>query len=222
MVSSSARVPRPTPRRPVADPEATRLDLTPWHQRMEVVQEDDATADEPTCRRPAVSHVALAPYRQRHPSELLERLSMPLGLDESILPHDKRASGPVELRIAIVRLVREVGRELRALQYVARSDGACIEILQRYLLLHAHDALRAGRDGRTMAPLVARYGVVFGEILVRRSGAEWSYLDGDNPALWRLTLPSGEEVYPVARVQRFVLMQNREQDLVAHFLEAVG
>jgi hypothetical protein len=70
--------------------------------------------------------------------------------------------------------------------------------------------------------MVARYGAVLGEILVQRLGAEWSYLEGDNPAAWRLKLPTGEELHPVARVHRFVMQRNREKDLVAFFLELVS
>lgn len=228
MVSMRAYVPRPGPSPYEADADATRLDLRPWHEAGGELPDEfhdesgSYIVEEPPVprRAPANSHVALAPYRPRAVSALLEELPLPHGLGESMLPASSRPAGRAQLRIAIVRLAREVGRELRAVQRrVARTDAACIEILQRLLLAYADGVVRGTSDPRGMAPMIARYGVVLGEILAHRIGAEWSYLEGDNPGAWRLTLPSGEDVYPVARVHRFLLQRNREQDLVGFFLE---
>lgn len=225
----TARVPRPGPAPYDAEADATRLDLRPWHEDDDpfheesgsYVVEEPPTQRAPAMRAPATSHVALAPYRPRGDSWVrLEELPLPCGLNEAMLPQSVRPKGHAQVRIAIVRLAREVGRELRTVhKRLVRTDAACVEVLQRLLLGQADAVVRGTTDPRMMAPMMARYGVVLGEIIAHRTGAEWTYLEGDNPANWRLTMPSGQEVFPVARVHRFLLQRNRELDLVGFFLE---
>ncbi|MGH7295298.1 MAG: hypothetical protein ACRELB_10205 [Polyangiaceae bacterium] len=159
------------------------------------------------------------PPAPRPASVALEDLRLPLGLSESMLAAGARPGGAAQVRIAIVRIARQTAAEYRLVSgRRLRTDPFSVELLQRHLLALASEVDRGAREPWTMPPMIARYGVVFGEIIARALDALWTHLDGDRPIAWRMMLPSGVEVYPVARVHRFLLERNHEQDLVGFFL----
>jgi hypothetical protein len=152
--------------------------------------------------------------------EIVESLSLPPGLREDMLPVGARPRDEEQVRIAIVRVARELGRDFRQNRgYVLRTDAAAVEVIQRHLLACASEAVAGRIDARTLAPEVARYGALFGEILARRLDASWVSLSGYQPGLWQMAVPPSTVLSPIARVHRFLLQRHREQDLVGYFLE---
>jgi hypothetical protein len=213
----------------VVDEDRTMFDTLPWHlsaaRRARPVLEDD---DSVTEIRPIVRDEApafpLALVRRRAPaprlSEVVETLSLPTGLREDMLEVGARPVDHDQVRIAIVRVARDVGREYRQKRgCVLRTDAAAVEILQRHLLTCATEVLAGRMDARTMAPELARHGALFGEILARRLGGTWVDLSGDQPGAWQMSIPPQTVLSPIGRVHRFLLQRNREQDLVGYFLD---
>jgi hypothetical protein len=223
------------------DEEHTTFDRVPWHLARKLrapqarADDDSITEVRPIVRaapRPVARVVAepvaeppafpLALVRRRGPrvSELVESLSLPTGLREDMLPQGARPRDHDQVRIAIVRVARELGREYRTRHgCLLRTDAAAIEALQRHLLARASEVLAGRMDARSLAPELARHGALFGEILARRLDATWIDLSGDQPGQWRMSVPPATPVQPIARVHRFLLQRNREQDLVGFFLD---
>jgi hypothetical protein len=202
-------------RAPHIEEDPTTFDLRPWHAANEDVAVDvDTDAEEITMVRP------------RWFPEAVERLSLPAALREEMLPVGEMPTSEAHMQIGIVRLVRALGHDYLA-RYGAslRTDAASIETMQRHLLAHAAEVLAGRMDIDTLAPEVVRHGALLGEILARRAGGVWVDLFGPMPAAWRMALPSGAEICPVARVQRFVLrraIEGKHDDLVALFEQVVA
>jgi hypothetical protein len=166
--------------------------------------------------RPAAGAVVVPAKRQ---SEAVEQLALPAGLREAMLKAGGSPRDPSQTRVAIVRVVRELGRDYR-LWYgtTLRTDAAAVEAMQRHLLRHAAE-IAAGRvDASTLGPEIVRHGALLGEIVARRAGGVWVDLAGVAPMLWHMGVPSGQVVCPVGRVHRFLLQGSREEDLVAFYL----
>ena len=167
------------------------------------------------------------PVRERMPTlrpearlaELVENLSLPPELSEDMLPKGALPIGEAQIRLAIVRVARELGREYRERGRVLRTDAAAVEAMQRHLCDCAEAVLAGHMDPRRLAPEIARHGALLGEILARRLDATWSNLTAGQPALWLMSVHPFTEVSPVARVHRYVLQRGREQDLVGWFLQ---
>lgn len=209
---------------PYVDEDPTRLDLHPWHDASGVREVDDVDIEDVTEIRPVPDPVksrALArPAPVRSAPVAIEALPLPAGLREEMLPQGARPRGATQVRIAIVRLARELARDYRiAYGCTLRTEPASIEHLQRHLLGHAAEVLSGRIDARTLAPELVRHGVVLGEILTYALGASWLDLSGDHPQAWQMMVPPGTVICPVTRVHRFLLQRNREQDLVGFFLE---
>jgi len=131
-----------------------------------------------------------------------------------------RPEGAAQIRIAIVRVVRTLGRDYRRHRScVLRTDAAAIEITQRQLIAFAMEASAGRMDARTLATEVARHGALLGEIVARRLGGDWTDVSGDHPGQWKMSVPAGDVFTPIGRVHRFVVQRNREQDLVGFFLD---
>ncbi len=231
------------------DEDRTMFDTLPWHlaaacrAARAASQDDDSITEVRPIVKPAprpvppvaVVHVEtpapppehsqaypLALVRRRGPrvSEVVETLSLPPGLREDMLDLGARPLDHDQVRIAIIRVARELGREYRQQRgCLLRTDPAAIELLQRHLLSCGAEVLAGRMDARTLAPELARHGALFGEILARRLGATWVDLSGDQPGEWQMSVPPTTVVSPIARVHRFLLQRNREQDLVGYFLD---
>lgn len=201
----------------IVDEDHTMFDTLPWHLRP-VLRSVPRPSPAPV--EPPPFPLALVRRRVPRVSELVESLPLPAGLREDMLPVGARPRGPEQVRIAIIRVARELGRDYRLHRgCLLRTDAAAIEILQRHLLGCASGVLAGRMDARSLAPEVARHGALFGEILARRLGATWADLSGDQPGEWRMSVPPSTVVNPIARVHRFLLVRNREQDLVGFFLD---
>jgi hypothetical protein len=209
---------------PYVDNDPTRLDLTPWHDDASGVHEVDVDeVEEVTTIRwvpELVASCALAQPAAPRPPVPIEALPLPEGLHEGMLREGARPVGPVQVRVAIVRLARDLACYYRtAYGCTLHTDGASIGHMQQHLLAYAREALAGRMDARTLAPELLRHGVVLGEILARALGAAWLDLSCDHAGAWQLMVPPGTVVCPVARVHRFFLQRNREQDLVGFFHE---
>jgi hypothetical protein len=223
-VSAGGAVPAPvlrthaamSPARRAHDADATCLDLRPWHQESGAFEIDDAPP-----RGRATSAIFPTEHRPRRlVSEPLENLTLPPDLHDAMLPAGTQSRTLPQLRIAIVRLARELAREYRgAFGRLLRTDPASIEVMQRRLLAHAEGVLRGAEDPRSLLPMIGRHGVVLGEIFARTLEGEWTRLAGDDPGTWCVRVASGAEVYPVALVHAFVLERSRAKDLVGSFLD---
>jgi hypothetical protein len=212
--------------------EPTTVDRIPWHQGAEdttgvrVIPRPSPPRPPP---RPATRATpppepprseAIVRWSEPCLVEDVESLSLPLHLREDMLPVGARPEGAAELRIAIVRVVRELGRDYRRHRgRVLRTDAAAIEVAQRHLVDFATEAAAGRMDPRLLATEVARHGALLGEIVARRLGADWVDVSGDHPGLWKMSVPPGTVFTPIGRVHRFIVQRNREQDLVGFFLD---
>jgi hypothetical protein len=131
-----------------------------------------------------------------------------------------RPEGAAQVRIAIIRVVRTLGRDYRLHRgCVLRTDAAAIELAQRQLMGFAAEVAAGRMDARVLATEVARHGALLGEIVARRLGGDWIDVAGDQPGLWRMGVPPRTVFTPIERVHRFLVQRNREQDLVGFFLD---
>jgi hypothetical protein len=205
-------------RAPHLDEDRTTFELRPWHvanEDVEIPVDVDVDAEED-----------VTVVRPRWFPEAVERLSLPSTLREDMLPAGETPGSEVEMQIGIVRLVRALGRDYLAWYGASlRTDAASVERMQRHLLALATEVLAGRRDVETLAPEVVRHGALLGEILARRAGGVWVDLFGPMPGAWRMAFPSGAEICPVARVQRFVMrraIEGKHDDLVALFEQVVA
>jgi hypothetical protein len=207
--------------------EPTRFERVPWHaealrqKTYGAASEDTATfvAPRPARRMRLVRVSPPSPTARPEPpvAELVENLSVPPDLDEEAFPPGAMPRSEEQVRIDIIRVARDLGREYGRRGCVLRVDAAGVETMQRHLCDCA-DAVLAGRlDPRVLAPQLVRHGAVLGEILARYLGAQWSNLTAPQPAQWQMTVPPHTQVSPVARVHRFLLERGREQDLIGFF-----
>jgi hypothetical protein len=199
---------------PYVDQDPTHMDARPWHDRPRVSELD---ADIPIDVDVEVdAEVAVTT------PVAIEALPLPVGLRESMLPRGARPVGSMQVRIALVRLAREVAREYRvAYGCTLRTDAVSIERLQLHLLARSIEVLAGGVDARAMTPEIVRHGVVLGEILRYSLGATWLDLSGDDPGTWELLVYPRAVVCPVARVQQFLLQRSPGPDLATFFRELV-
>jgi hypothetical protein len=197
------------------DEDPTCLDLEPWHEASGVHEVEEPTAIFRS-KPPAPLRALARPQRLHEP---IESLSLPGGLVESMLPPGARPVGDQQMRIAMVRLARDLGRDYA--RWYGRSlatNVESIERMQRHLLGYAGEVLAGRMEARSLAPELVRHGVLLGEILARVLGGEWLDVSGDQPASWRMMVPPSRVVSPVARVHQFLIERNRGEDLVEFFL----
>jgi hypothetical protein len=153
-------------------------------------------------------------------SEDVETLSLPYPLREDMLPVGARPEGAAQTRIAIIRVVRTLGHDYRRhRKCLLRTDVAAIETTQRQLLGLATEVAQGRLDPRALATEVARHGALLGEIVARRLGGVWTDVSGDHPERWSMSVSPCTVFAPIARVHRFLVQRNREQDLVGFFLD---
>jgi hypothetical protein len=234
---SNMAMPQRIPRRPHhVDSDPTVRDLDPWHGRRRDVpiHVEELTGMRPLPAPPVAGALVAVPRSApptpaqalalrpapRRLSETVELLSLPAGLREDMLPVGQPPRDAAQVRIAIVRMVRELGRDYRRWYGCAlRTDAAAIERMQRHLVGHGAEVLAGRMDARSLAPEVVRHGALLGEILARRAGAVWIDVSGEQPALWQMVVPPDVVVSPIGQVHRFLLQGNREQDLVAFYFD---
>jgi hypothetical protein len=160
------------------------------------------------------------PTRAPPPDELAEHLSLPEEAGPELVILDGRPATPLEARIQMTRLARQLGLDYRLKRGILlRADIAGIEAMQAHLLDSFPDrVLRTPED----ALEVRRHGALLSEILVRHLGAEWIDVASDEIGYWAMHVPPDVRVWPFARVARLITVGHRERDLVSTFLELRG
>ncbi len=155
--------------------------------------------------------------------EDLESLSLPAPLREDMLAQGARPQGEAQVRIAIIRVVRELGRDYRVQRgRVLRTDAMAIEAAQRQLTTFSADVEAGRMNPRALSTEIARHGALFGEIVVRRLGGDWLDVSAEDPGLWTMSVPPCSVFAPIGRVQRYLVAQSREQDLVGFYIALDG
>lgn len=149
--------------------------------------------------------------------EVAEHLSLPAGSprDARLLP--TRPTTPLEARVQMTFLARDLGRAYRETQGVElRTDIEGLEAMQAHLRGAFPDhTIRTAEDARE----IERHGALLSEILVRRLGAEWADITHGEMGYWAMTIPPDIRVWPFGRIARLIANGHRERDLVSTFLE---
>jgi hypothetical protein len=209
----------PLSRRAPIDADATSVDLRPWHSPGNVLDHlsvdvafdldegGDASGVRPLPRVP----------------ESIEHLSLPSHLREDMLLAGEMPRDEAGMRIGIVRLVRELGRDyLRWYGCSLQTDLAAIDTMQRHLLGLASEVIAGRIDAMSLSSEVVRHGALLGELLARRAGGVWGPLLGRTPGAWPMSFSSGDVVCPIGRVHRLVLGGGKEESLVALFVQVAS
>jgi hypothetical protein len=165
---------------------------------------------------PRVARAAAGPSRP----EIIETLSLPPGLDESILEPGATPRTPDEARVAMTRLARELARDYR-LWYgtTLKTDVIAVDAMQGHLRRRFAEGALDEKHARQLRVELTRHGAMLSEILARRLCAEWTDLESQEPGHWAMSVPPGVLVWPIGRVYRFFRQGHREADLVAFYME---
>jgi hypothetical protein len=153
----------------------------------------------------------------RYNGELVESLALPLGTRESILGLNELPTTPVQARVAMTRLARDLARDYR-LWYAKtlRCNVMAVEAMQQHLATRYANAPIAD-------PVVAwelrRHGALLSEIIARALDGDWTDIAPSEPGYWAMLVPPGTRTWPIGRVYRFVSLGNSERDLVSYYLD---
>lgn len=168
---------------------------------------------------PPTAALAKAPAAPGRP-EIVETLPLPAGLTEDLLPAGVVPSDTAQVRVAMTRLARQLGRDYR-LTYgtTLKTDLVAIDAMQRHIRRRFADAPLDDKHARQLQVELTRHGALMSEILARILGARWTDLSSEEPGHWAMAVPPGVTVWPIGRVYRFYGQGQREADLVAFFME---
>jgi hypothetical protein len=153
----------------------------------------------------------------RYEPELVESLSLPAGATEATLGTNDLPRTPVEARVTMTRLSRDLARDYR-LWYgkSLRCNVLAVDAMQQHL---AHRFAGAPISDAGVAWELRRHGALVSEIFARGLGGVWVDIGPSEPGYWAMLLPAGLRVLPIGRVYRFVALGNREKDLVSYYLD---
>jgi hypothetical protein len=153
----------------------------------------------------------------RYDPEVVEGLALPAGSSERDLGPSDVVSTPLQARIAMTRLARDLGRDYR--QWYGRTlrcDVHAVDTMQQHLLSRY---LGASPDNPEVMYELRRHGALFSEILARALGGVWMDVASSEPGYWVMIIPPSVRTCPIGRVIRFVALGRQERDLVSQFLE---
>jgi hypothetical protein len=196
------------------------------HAAVVVVPATPAVFVEPAPQPARIVAPSTSSPRRYVRAEVVESLSLPEGLDDAMLPPGTLPTDVVQVRIAMTRLAREVGRDYRQLYgTVLKTDVLAIDAMQRHLRARSPGEAQV----RELEMDLLRHGALLSEILARRLGAEWVDLGAAHPAEWSMVLATEEgsgrgtspdpRFCPIGRVYRFFRHGHHESDLVAFYLD---
>jgi hypothetical protein len=153
----------------------------------------------------------------RYDPELVESLSLPAGATEASLGTKDLPKTPVEARVTMTRLSRDLARDYR-LWYgkSLRCNVLAVDAMQQHL---AHRFAGAPISDAGVAWELRRHGALLSEILARGFGGAWVDIGPSEPGYWAMLLSGGLRVLPIGRVYRFVALGHREKDLVSYYLD---
>jgi hypothetical protein len=174
-------------------------------------------APSPAAAPPAATPPAAMPPGAPYISELVESLALPIGASESGLGVNDRPLTPMQARIAMTRLARDLARDYR-LWYgrTLRCDVIAIDGIQQHL---SHRFAGASLADESVAWELQRHGALVSEILARKFGGAWVDVGPSEPGYWAMLVPPGRRTHPIGRVYRFVALGHRERDLVSYFID---
>jgi hypothetical protein len=165
---------------------------------------------------PRTAPPPLGPMR----SEIVETLPLPDGAREEMLPVGAFPRNALEMRIAMTRFSREVGRDYRLFYGTTlKTDLLAIDSMQRHLARRFADGTIDEKHARLLEAELTRHGALLSEILARSLGAEWVDVSSDQPGHWAMMLGSDLRIWPIGRVYRFFRQGHRESDLVAFYID---
>jgi hypothetical protein len=156
----------------------------------------------------------------RYEPELVESLALPFGTTEASLGLDVLPTTPLEARIALTRLAREVARDYRlAYGKTLRCNVLAVDAMQQHL---AHRFQGAQISDPGVAWELRRHGALLSEIVSRALGGAWVDVGPSEPGYWAMLVPPSTRTWPIGRVYRFVALGHRERDLVSYYLDLEG
>jgi len=208
-VSPSPPPPRPSPRPPEprrsAPPEAPpRPAPSAAPQQARPSQAPDA----PSRPRPAA---------RSYDPELIESLSLPPGASEVMLGVNDLPTKPLEARIALTRLARDLARDYRlAYGKTLRCDVGAVDAMQQHI---AHRFHGASISDPGIAWELRRHGALLSEIIARALGGVWVDIAPSEPGYWAMLLPPATRTWPVGRIYRFVALGQHQRNLVSYYLD---
>jgi hypothetical protein len=149
--------------------------------------------------------------------ELVESLALPMGASESALGVNELPTNPLQARVAMTRLARDLARDYR-LWYAKtlRCDVMAVESMQQHL---ANRFAGAPIAEPAVAWELRRHGALLSEIAARSLGGDWVDVGPTEPGYWAMQIPPATRTWPIGRVYRYVSLGNRERDLVSYFLD---
>jgi hypothetical protein len=157
------------------------------------------------------------PVAIRYDPELVESLALPMGASESQLGTSELPRTPLQARIAMTRLSRDLGRDYR-LWYgkTLRCNILAIDAMQQHL---THRFGGAPISDPAVSYELRRHGALLSEILVRALGAGWVDIGPSEPGYWAMLVPPATRTWPIGRLYRFVALGHHERDLVSYYLD---
>jgi hypothetical protein len=152
--------------------------------------------------------------------ELVEKLPLPDGASEEMLEVGTIPNTPLQARIAMTRLARELGRYYRRRYHTAlKTNVVAIEAMQRHLRSLFARVPSDPKGVRRLKVELLQHGALLSEIVARSLGADWLDVSPSELSSWTMALPTGQPVWPIGRVYRFFRQGHRESDLVSFYLE---
>jgi hypothetical protein len=170
---------------------------------------------------PTRALVVKARFRPGRP-QIVESLPLPPGLSEDLLPEGDAPRSPTQVRLAMIREARSLGRDYRIWYGTTlMTNAVAIEAMQRHLRRRFEQGAKKGdsKGAKKLEAELARHGALLSEILARGLGAEWVDVSHAQPGHWTMVVPPLLHVWPIGRVYRFFRQGHREADLVAFYLE---
>jgi hypothetical protein len=149
--------------------------------------------------------------------ELVETLALPFGASESTLGYNDLPRTPLQARIALTRLSRDLARDYRlAYGKTLRCNVLAIDAMQQHLM---HRFAGAALSDHGVTWELRRHGALVSEILARALGGTWVDIGPSEPGYWSMSVYPSIVTFPIGRVYRFVALGHRERDLVGYYLE---
>ncbi len=216
---SSPRPPRPSrppSTRPVAPP-ATPRPPAPSPPAPPPAPPPSAAPRPPTTHPPEPqARPRPAAAARRYEPELVESLSLPFGASESTLGVNDLPVTPLQARIALTRLARDLARDYRlAYGKTLRCNVLAVDAMQQHMAHRFHGAPIADPS---VAWELRRHGALLSEIIARAIGGTWVDVGPSEPGYWAMVVPPATRTWPIGRVYRFVALGHRERDLVSYYL----
>lgn len=163
-----------------------------------------------------VDRAAAGPTRP----EIVETLPLPSDAQEEMLAVGGFPRTALEMRIAMTRFSREVGRDYRLFYGTTlKADLLAIDAMQRHLRRRFADGAVDENHARQLEAELTRHGALLSEILARSLGAQWVDFASEQPGHWAMVIAPDLRVWPVGRVYRFFRQGHREADLVAFYID---